>query len=291
MSEPDAVITREDVSQYWTKHNVTLHKSFSSVKESLDYFAWRNDQDPGYIELMPVAGHDGKRILDYGCGPGNDLVGICEQSPGCKVTGVDVSFTSLDEAALRLNMHGRCADLVLVDEDATTLPLADKSFDVVHWAGGLLDTPGPTVIMRELHRVMADDGKAQFMVYNYDSLWLHLYVAYVKIIEERRFTDLDIREAFARTTDGEDCPIARPYRPSEFAEMCKSVGLDVVSFEAAVGVHELSLLPRRFDAIRNESLRGESREFLNNLTFDERGVPRHLGLVAGVNLCFQLKKS
>jgi ubiquinone/menaquinone biosynthesis C-methylase UbiE len=291
MSKLDTAITREDVSQYWTKHNVTLHKSFSSVKESLDYVAWRNDQDPGYIELMPVAGHDGKRILDYGCGPGNDLVGFCEQSPGCKVTGVDVSFTSLDEAATRLNLHGRCVDLFLVDEDATTLPLDDKSFDLVHCSGVLHHTPDPIVIMRELHRVTADDGKAQFMVYNYDSLWLHLYVAYVKMIEEQRFANLDIREAFARTTDGEDCPIARPYRPSEFAQMCKDAGFDVMSVEAAIGVHELGLLPRRFDAIRNRSLRAESREFLANLTFDEQGVPRHLGLVAGVNLCYHLKKA
>ena len=61
---------------YWTHHNVTLHKRFRTAEESLEYFAWRNAQYIDYIDLLPVAGHDGQVIVDYGCGPGNDLASV-----------------------------------------------------------------------------------------------------------------------------------------------------------------------------------------------------------------------
>src|SRR5687768_14872252 len=68
--------TDADVRDYWTSHNVTAHLRFASAQESLDYFHWRNSQYPGYIDLMPMSGFDGRIILDFGCGPGHDLVGF-----------------------------------------------------------------------------------------------------------------------------------------------------------------------------------------------------------------------
>src|SRR5713226_1608855 len=55
---------------YWTGHNITNHQRFPSAQASLEYLDWRNDQYPGYIDLMPVSGQDGQVVLDYGCGPG-----------------------------------------------------------------------------------------------------------------------------------------------------------------------------------------------------------------------------
>src|SRR4051812_123873 len=192
-----------EVSSYWSEHNVTLHKQFASMEESLEFFAWRNDQYPDYINLMPVAGFDGKRILDYGCGPGHDVVGFCHYSPGSQVTGADLSMPSLREAAHRLGLHGYTANLLPIKTDES-LPFADKQFDLIHSSGVLHHTPDPVGIMREFSRILADDGSVQIMVYNYDSVWLHLYVAYVKMLQEGLYGDLDIKDAFARTTDGPD---------------------------------------------------------------------------------------
>ena len=46
--------------EYWTRHNVTEHRQFTSAEESLNFFDWRNAQYPGYIELVPVNQADGK---------------------------------------------------------------------------------------------------------------------------------------------------------------------------------------------------------------------------------------
>jgi SAM-dependent methyltransferase len=278
------------VSEYWTRHNVTSHRRFVSAPESLEFLEWRNDQYPGYIELMPVAGFDGLRILDYGCGPGHDLVGFCHFSRNCKVTGADLSMTSLKEAANRLALHRFSADLIQIRSEVS-LPFRDRQFDLIHSSGVLHHTPDPVRILREFERVLADDGLVQIMVYNYDSVWLHLYVAHITVLQQGLYADLDIRSAFARTTDGPDCPIAHPYSAGGFAALCREAGLEVVSTGAAISVWELSLLPRRFEAIMDARLRPESRRFLSTLTFDQRGLPLHQGQVAGVDLCLKLRKA
>ena len=67
---------RPDSIEYWTRHNVTVHHPFTSVEDSLNQLEFRNQQYPGYIDLLPVSGKDGMAVLDYGCGPGHDLVGF-----------------------------------------------------------------------------------------------------------------------------------------------------------------------------------------------------------------------
>ena len=109
---------RGAVAAYWTRHNVTSHKLFSSRAESLEYFHWRGDQYPGYLELMPVAGHDGCDVLDFGCGPGDDIVGFLEYSRPGRLVGADVSPSSLREAANRARLHPGGAEFVLLEPKA-----------------------------------------------------------------------------------------------------------------------------------------------------------------------------
>ena len=82
----DQQLEDRNSEEYWSGHNVTNHLSFRSAMESLRYLDWRNDQYIGYIDLLPVCGHDGEAVLDFGCGPGNDLVGFLKYSkpaPAC----------------------------------------------------------------------------------------------------------------------------------------------------------------------------------------------------------------
>ena len=108
---------------YWTDHNVTSHKSFGSARESLDYFHWRNDQYIDYIELLPVTGHDGEVIVDFGCGPGHDLVGFHAYSKPKRVYGIDVSSSSLAQARQRLALHDFAVDLLEIYEADGFIPL------------------------------------------------------------------------------------------------------------------------------------------------------------------------
>ncbi len=273
---------------YWTGFNVTLHHAFSSAEESLEYFHWRNDQYPGYIERMPVSGQDGRVVLDYGCGPGHDVVGFGVYSRPRRLIAVDVSPSSLAEARQRASLHGVQAEFLRIDERDNAIPLPDGSVDYIHSSGVVHHAPDALRVLRELKRVLARDGRMRIMVYNYQSLWLHLYVAYHLRIRDRAYPGLDLRQVFTKTTDGPECPIANVYSPEEFAALAGRAGLTCSFLGAGISNFELKLFPERFDAIMDRRLPAEHRRFLAGLEIDARGYPVHGGALAGVDGCYEL---
>jgi ubiquinone/menaquinone biosynthesis C-methylase UbiE len=276
------------VADYWTRYNVTLHQNFISTAESLAYIHWRNDQYFGYLDLMPVDGQEGNTVLDFGCGPGHDLVGFALTSRPARLIGVDVSPSSIREARERLALHGASCEFVQFDPHSTQLPLETASVDYIHSSGVLHHVPDATPLIREFRRVLRPTGSARIMVYNCDSVWMHLFVAYMKRIVEKAYADLTLEEAFARTTDGEDCPIARVFRPDEFIALANQAGFDALFTGAAVSMHEAKILPYRFDAIQDRRTPEPSRRFLLELTYDEYGMPWYRGHRAGLDACFLL---
>lgn len=275
------------VEKYWTDHNVTSHRVFDSSEASLLDFRWRNAQYFGYIDHMPVAEADGLIVLDFGCGPGYDLVGFATQSKPAKLIGVDVSSSSLAEAKARLALHGAKPELFHHDVMKAPLPIADATVDIVHSSGVLHHMPSPQTALAEFRRVLKPGGRAQIMVYHADSLWVHLYVAYERQIVQGLDLGLDIAEAFQRSTDGPDCPISRCYTRQAFIDLVTPHGFKFESFGVAVSAWEMSLLAKRYEAIMNPTLPEASREFLVGLTFDSRGLPMtRPGVLAGIDGCF-----
>lgn len=277
-----------DSARYWTEHNVTLHKQFSSVEDSIAYLKWRCDEYPGTLELLPHAGHNGKVILDYGCGPGNDLLGFCLASTPHTLIGADVSSTSLAQARARLDLHGFSADLHLLDP-AAGIPLPNACVDYIHCAGVLHHVADPLPILKEFRRVLKPSGEVRMMIYNRDSLWMHLYVAYHRKILLRRFSKNTLDEVFAKSTDGEDCPISRAYRAEEWNHLCAQAGLNSRMIGVGYSSHEAMLQPTIAEALAHKKLHPESRAFLEKLTFNPAGMPiaATTGFVAGINGCYR----
>ena len=275
---------------YWTSHMVA-NDDWQNAADSLDHLNWRNQQYPGYIELMPVNNADGLVVLDYGCGPGNDLVGFSEFSSPKRLIGADVSPTALKASKRRLALHERTAEFLQIDEETNKLDLPDECVDLVHSSGVLHHVKNLGPALNEICRVLKRGGRFQVMIYNYDSLWLHLYTAYTHQLEMGLYRNLDLLEAFKRTTDGPDCPISHCYRPLEFVEIVKRHGFSGDFKGSSISLHELSLLPKRFDAIKNRQLNAEHRAFLSAVSFDERGHPLVNDNVAGINGCFEFTKA
>jgi ubiquinone/menaquinone biosynthesis C-methylase UbiE len=282
--------SHEKSEEYWTRHNVTLHRVFQSVEESLSFIEWRNLQHPYYIEFMPVTGFDGKVVLDYGCGPGHDLVGFATESKPARLIGMDVSCTSLAESELRMRLHRVKAEFSQIAENDPRIPLPDASVDVIHSSGVLHHTPDPERILGEFRRVLKPTGHAQIMVYNYDSLWMHLYVAYQLMLVEGRSSGKSLRQAFTASTDGPDCPISECYTPQEFLAMAGRAGLGGRLHGVAMSAWEMKLFPQRWDALLDKRLPSMSRKFLYELTLNERGIPCYRGNVAGVDACFEVRR-
>jgi ubiquinone/menaquinone biosynthesis C-methylase UbiE len=279
-------------AKYWSDVNVTAHQRFPSAEASLEYFHWRNSQYHHYIELMPVAGQDGKAVLDYGCGPGNDLAGFSAYSKPSRLVGMDISPRSIAEAKDRVALHSDSAEVLRITEnDDNRIPLDDSSMDYIHSSGVVHHAIDPTKVLREFRRVLKPSGKCRIMVYNYDSLWLHLWVAYIKQFCENTFPGLDVRAAFGKTTDGVHCPISRVYKPQEFIDVVEPCGFKGRFLGAAVSLFETSLLPRRFEALYNINFAREHREFLLALTYCDKGFPMYNGTYAGLDGCYELTPS
>ena len=171
---------------------------------------------------MPVGAQDGKIVLDFGCGPGHDLVGFATASRPARLIGIDVSPSSIAEARERLSLHQAVCEFIQLDPRSTQLPLAGASVDYVHSSGVLHHLPDASPLLREFRRVLRPSGSARIMIYNHDSVWMHLFVAYMKRIVEKAHADLTLEQAFGRTTDGEDCPIAHVFHSSRVHRPCSS---------------------------------------------------------------------
>ena len=283
-----------NVTDYWTKHRVTkgIKETFKSAAESEEFFYWRSLQYLGYLELMPVNQATDKVVLDYGCGPGHDSAGFLMCSKPKRLVCADVSPTSLAIAKERVQLHeAKSVEFVQIDESNGTLPFEDNTFDIIHCSGVLHHIKEHKKVIQEFKRIMKPAGYAQIMVYNYNSLFMHLYVNYSLRILEGRFKGLGNREAFAVSTDGPGCPIADCYTPDEYMSFIQGVeGLQCEFTGSAISAKEMNFLPLRYDALKDIRLSRESREFLYSLTFNDRGLPLYNGAVAGGNACYRVTK-
>ena len=96
-----------------------------------------------------------------------------------------------------------------------------QSMGVIH------HTSDPAAVLAEIERVLKP-GRAGMR----DGLQprrasrFHLYTAYERMVRDAAFPGLNEEEAFARNTDGADCPISRCYPAREFIEMCSAAGFE-----------------------------------------------------------------
>jgi SAM-dependent methyltransferase len=187
------------------------------------------------------------------------VVGFAHFSNPARLIAMDISTTSLAEARARMSLHDHKVEFVRISENDTRLPLEDASIDLVHSSGLIHHTPNPLAILREFRRIVRPDGSAQIMVYNRDSIFVHLGVLYTKMIINNEFSGLSLDGAFLRSTDGPNCPISRCYRPAEWIALRNEPGFDAELRGVGISIWEMQLLPSRFDAITSLRLPPESR--------------------------------
>ena len=106
------------------------------------------------LELARAARLDSsRRVLDVGSGIGGTSRCLAREF-GCRVTGIDLTEEYCRTAAM-LSARIGLADLVDYRQgDATNLPFADASFDVVWTEHAAMNIPDKLRLYREMHRVL-----------------------------------------------------------------------------------------------------------------------------------------
>jgi malonyl-CoA O-methyltransferase len=123
-----------------------------------------------YVRITPT------RVLDAGCGRGEDLAVLRERFPAAEVVALDWSEPLLRQALARRTLRERTRAMFgaavprLVCGDMDRMPFGDGVFGLV-WSNLSLGwSDDPVAGLRELQRVMAPGGLLMFCSYGPDTL-------------------------------------------------------------------------------------------------------------------------
>ena len=100
---------------------------------------------------------EGARVLDVGCGGGQNLMLVAEHRPDLRLTGLDLSAHQVRRARKRAAAHGSRARFV--EGSALDLPLADEMFDMVVSIASIKHWPDRRRGVAECVRVLAPGGR------------------------------------------------------------------------------------------------------------------------------------
>lgn len=104
------------------------------------------------------------RILDLACGPGIYARRFAAEIASGAVTGMDLS-TPMLRYAIATSRRARLDTLSFVRGDATALPFPANTFDAVNCCGALHLFPDVGRTLREIWRVLSDDGTLTLAVF------------------------------------------------------------------------------------------------------------------------------
>jgi len=143
---------------------------------------WYSDKKPGslewfneieykrfsvYYEYLPKVAefeyHYGEDVLEIGVGVGTDLVQYAMH--GSVVSGIDLTENAIDVTKRNFELKG-LKYKQLKTADAENLPFKDNSFDLVYSFGVLHHTPDTESAVKEIHRVLKEEGKTIVMLYS-----------------------------------------------------------------------------------------------------------------------------
>lgn len=292
--EAEHAASATPVDSFWGEATVPVLTMWTE-RGSRRQLEQRFHQYPLFREFSGLWGdHSGQTILDFGCGPGNDLVGFALYSTAERIIGLDVSEKALRLAAERLALHNigpERVELIHAHDAEGRIPLDDESTDFAQSQGVIHHMSNPEVALAELHRVLRPGSEARIMVYNRDSVWRHLYVAHDLVLHDPDFAGLEIDEAFKRSTDGLDCPISRNYSGADFVAMCERAGFEAEYLGGYLSSVETTALElSRENAVAEPRLAAEHRDFLRSLEFDPEGRPMRDGKHAGIGGSYRLRR-
>ncbi len=101
-----------------------------------------------HLDLRP-----NQNILDVACGTGFPLFELAQMhGASCRVTGVDIWKQGLERARLKAHAY-QSPNVQILEADASQLPFADATFDLIVSNLGMNNFPDPGAVLAECFRV------------------------------------------------------------------------------------------------------------------------------------------
>jgi ubiquinone/menaquinone biosynthesis C-methylase UbiE len=145
----------------------------NTVRKRFDRIAWIYDFMESPMEILSVSAWRSEllsnvrgKVLEVGVGTGKNLPYYPE---GIELTGMDISLKMLERAKQRADTLKIKAELLLMDIEKMTFP--DRYFDTIVSTFVFCSVPDPIQGLREVKRVLKDDGVALFLEHVRSENW------------------------------------------------------------------------------------------------------------------------
>ena len=201
---PDSLI--ETVKQYWNKQpcNIKHSKSEFGTKAYFDEVEQRKYfVEPHIPEFAEFQKWKNKEVLEIGCGIGTDSINFARA--GAKLTVIELSEKSLEITKKRFEVYGLDATFVVADAEHLSELLPHKKFDLVYSFGVIHHTPNPSLVIKEIEKVIKPGGELRVMLYS-------------KYSTKNLMINLGLAQPEAQT----GCPIAFTYTQKEISNLLSS---------------------------------------------------------------------
>jgi SAM-dependent methyltransferase len=150
-------MTKDYVHGYNVKENLRLQDQASTLVELLH-------SDTSYPP--------GSRVLEAGCGVGSQTVSLARNSPGARITSIDVSASSIEEARARVSAAG-LDNVRFQQADIFDLPFEAASFDHVFVCFVLEHLRKPHDALETLGPLLAPGGTVTVIEGDHGSAYFH----------------------------------------------------------------------------------------------------------------------
>jgi len=181
---------------------------------------------------------EGERVLDVGCGEGRHTFQACKETR-CTVCALDIDSSNVAKTGYLLHLmdqEGQSqANWVVLRGDALRLPFKDTHFDKVICAEVLEHIPDERQAVRELTRVLKDDGTLAISVPTYFSEAIYW----------------SLSSDYHNQAGGH----VRKYRSRELISLLHQHGLRIITTRRKHGLHFFYWLLRCLFGIRREKAR------------------------------------
>jgi SAM-dependent methyltransferase len=115
---------------------------------------------------------DGSTVLEAGCGVGAQTLTLARESPGARITAVDIQAASLAQAEAAVRAAG-LANVWFREADLLDLPFPPASFDHVFVCFVLEHLPRPVEVLRSLARCLKPGGTLTAIEGDHGSAYFH----------------------------------------------------------------------------------------------------------------------
>lgn len=124
----------------------------------------------------------GQLLLDLAAGTGDVAFSLLKHTEPGKITrafGCDMAFNMLQTAKLKGVKKKMEPRVSFLQGDAGHLPFGDKKFNAVTMAFGIRNVPDPLHVLKEIRRVLDNEGKALILEFSLPKnrviRWFHLF--------------------------------------------------------------------------------------------------------------------